>query len=129
MEDKKRTEYAIKQVGNRYYPVIIDKEGGVHYEIKKPLTGGVLSYKKVEAAEIYIERARVRIEKIIAAVLKEAHTKQVEEAMDTLDVAPERLGYQSGNAAAGQFFRLLPNLRIRLPDVDGFVRRHRNLLM
>jgi hypothetical protein len=26
MNDKKRTEYAIKQVGNRYYPVIIDKK-------------------------------------------------------------------------------------------------------
>ena len=60
MNDKKRTEYAIKQVGNRYYPVIIDKEAGVHYEIKNPLTGGVLSYKDVEAAEIYIERARAK---------------------------------------------------------------------
>ena len=39
MNDKKRTEYAIKQVGDRYYPVIIDKEAGVHYEIKNPLTG------------------------------------------------------------------------------------------
>jgi len=58
MEDKKRTEYAIKQVGDRYYPVIIDKEAGVHYEIKNPMTGGVLGYKKVEAAEIYIEKAR-----------------------------------------------------------------------
>ena len=46
MNDKKRTEYAIKQVGNRYYPVIIDKEGGVHYEIKNPLTGGVLATRK-----------------------------------------------------------------------------------
>ena len=26
MNDKKRTEYAIKQVGDRYYPVIIDKK-------------------------------------------------------------------------------------------------------
>jgi hypothetical protein len=60
MNDKKRTEYAIKQVGDRYYPVIIDKEAGVHYEIKNPLTGGVLSYKNVEAAEIYIERARAK---------------------------------------------------------------------
>ena len=33
MNDKKRTEYAIKQVGDRYYP-IITKEAGVHYEIK-----------------------------------------------------------------------------------------------
>jgi hypothetical protein len=60
MNDKKRTEYAIKQVGDCYYPVIIDKEAGVHYEIKNPLTGGVLSYKNVEAAEIYIERARAK---------------------------------------------------------------------
>ena len=60
MNDKKRTEYAIKQVGDRYYPVIIDKEAGGHYEIKNPLTGGVLSYKNVEAVEIYIERARAK---------------------------------------------------------------------
>jgi hypothetical protein len=60
MNDKKRTEYAIKQVGDRYYPVIINKEAGVHYEIKNPLTGGVLSYKNVEAVEIYIERARAK---------------------------------------------------------------------
>jgi hypothetical protein len=60
MNDKKRTEYAIKQVGDRYYPVIIDKEAGVHYEIKNALTGGVLSYKNVEAAEGYIERARAK---------------------------------------------------------------------
>jgi hypothetical protein len=60
MNDKKRTEYAIKQVGDRYYPVIIDKEAGVHYEIKNPLTGGVLSYRNVEAVEIYIERARAK---------------------------------------------------------------------
>ncbi len=26
MNDKKRTEYAIKQVGDRCYPVIIDKK-------------------------------------------------------------------------------------------------------
>jgi hypothetical protein len=60
MNDKKRTEYAIKQVGNRYYPVIIDKEAGVHYEIKNALTGGVLSYKNAEAAEGYIKRARAQ---------------------------------------------------------------------
>ena len=60
MNDKKRTEYAIKQVGDRCYPVIINKEADVHYEIKKPLTGGVLSYKNVEAVEIYIERARAK---------------------------------------------------------------------
>ena len=39
MNDKKRTEYAIKQVGDRCYPVIINKEAGVHYEIKNSLTG------------------------------------------------------------------------------------------
>ena len=44
MNNKKRTEYAIKQLGERYYPVIIDKEAGVHYEIKNSLTGGVLSW-------------------------------------------------------------------------------------
>ena len=54
----KKTEYAIKQVGDRYYPVIIDREAGGHYEIKNPLTGGVLSYKTAEAAETYVERAR-----------------------------------------------------------------------
>lgn len=58
MGDKRSTEYAIKLVGDRYYPVIIDKEAGGHYEIKNPLTGGILSYKNVEAAEAYIERAR-----------------------------------------------------------------------
>jgi hypothetical protein len=52
MNDKKRTEYPIKQVGDRYYPVIIDKEAGVHYGIKNSLTGGVLSYKNVEAAKV-----------------------------------------------------------------------------
>ena len=60
MSDKRRTEYAIKQIGDRYYPVIIDKEAGVHYEIKNSLTGGVLSYRNVEAAEGYIERARAK---------------------------------------------------------------------
>jgi hypothetical protein len=39
VDDKKRTEYTIKQVGDRYYPGIIGKEAGVHYEIKNPLTG------------------------------------------------------------------------------------------
>jgi hypothetical protein len=57
MNDKKRTEYAIKQVGDRCYPVIINKEAGVHYEIKNSLAGGVLSYKGVESAETYIESA------------------------------------------------------------------------
>lgn len=52
------TEYAIKQFGERYYPVIIDKEAGGHYEINNPLTGGALSYKSAEAAETYVRRAR-----------------------------------------------------------------------
>ena len=54
----KKAEYAIKQVGDRYYPVIIDREVGGHYEIKNPLTGGILSYNTPEAAETYIKRAR-----------------------------------------------------------------------
>ena len=57
-EEKDTTEYAIKQVGGRYYPVIVDREAGGHYEINNPLTGGVLSYKNPEAAEKYIQRAR-----------------------------------------------------------------------
>jgi hypothetical protein len=52
------TEYAIKQVGDRYYPVIIDREAGGHYEIKNPMTGGTLSYNNPEAAEKYLQRAR-----------------------------------------------------------------------
>ena len=51
-------EYGIKQVGDRYYPVIVDREAGGHYEINNPMTGGVLSYNNAEAAEKYIERAR-----------------------------------------------------------------------
>jgi hypothetical protein len=54
------TEYAIKQVGDRYYPVIIDREAGGHYEIRNPLTGGILSYNNPEAAESYIKRAQER---------------------------------------------------------------------
>jgi hypothetical protein len=54
------TEYAIKRADNRYYPVIIDREAGGHYEIKNPLTGGVLSYNNPEAAETYIKRARAK---------------------------------------------------------------------
>jgi hypothetical protein len=54
------TKYAIKQAGDRYYPVIVDKEAGGYYEINNPLTGGVLSYKSAEAAEAYIQRARAR---------------------------------------------------------------------
>ena len=50
-EHGKQEEYAIKQVGERYYPVIIDREAGGHYEIKNPLTGGILSYKNAEGAE------------------------------------------------------------------------------
>lgn len=60
MTDSRETEHAIKQVGDRYYPVILDREAGGHYEIKNPLTGGTLSYKTAEAAETYIERARKR---------------------------------------------------------------------
>lgn len=60
MTDSRETEYAIKQVGDRYYPVIMDREAGGHYEIKNPMTGGTLSYKTAEAAETYIERARNR---------------------------------------------------------------------
>ena len=57
-EQGKQEEYAIKQVGERYYPVIIVREAGGHYEIKNPLTGGILSYNNPEAAEAYIRRAR-----------------------------------------------------------------------
>lgn len=58
MTEKEPSEYAIKQVGDRYYPVIIDHEAGGHYEINNPMTGGTLSYNNPEAAEAYIERAR-----------------------------------------------------------------------
>jgi hypothetical protein len=57
-EKREKTEYAIKRVGDRYYPVIIDREAGGHYEINNPMTGGVLSYNNPEAAEKYVERAR-----------------------------------------------------------------------
>ncbi len=57
-EETGGTEYAIKQVGDRYYPIIVDKDAGGHYEIKNPITGGILSYTKEEAAKKYIERAR-----------------------------------------------------------------------
>ncbi|MBA2693914.1 MAG: hypothetical protein H0U65_15715 [Rubrobacter sp.] len=53
-----KTEYGIKQVGERFYPVIVDKEAGGHYEINNAMTGGVLSYNNAEAAEKYIERAK-----------------------------------------------------------------------
>ena len=59
-KDMEKTEYAIKQVGNRYYPIIIDREAGDHYEIKNPLTGGILSYNNPEAAETYIKRAQMK---------------------------------------------------------------------
>lgn len=58
--ERDTTEYAIKQAGDRYYPVIIDKEAGGHYEINNPMTGGVLGYKNPEAAEKYIQRARAK---------------------------------------------------------------------
>jgi hypothetical protein len=57
-ENKKPTEYAIKQVGERFYPVIVDREAGGHYEIRNPMTGGILSYNNAKAAETYLERAR-----------------------------------------------------------------------
>jgi hypothetical protein len=57
-ERTKATEYEIKKVGDRFYPIIMDKEVGGHYEIKNPMTGGTLSYTKEEAAKKYIERAR-----------------------------------------------------------------------
>jgi len=57
-EEKGTTEYAIKQVGDRYYPVIVDREAGGHYEIKNPLTGGGLGYNNPEAAEKYVQGAR-----------------------------------------------------------------------
>ena len=57
-EKENATEYGIKQVGDRYYPVIVDREAGGHYEINNPMTGRVLSYNNAEAAEKYIERAR-----------------------------------------------------------------------
>jgi hypothetical protein len=52
------SECAIKQVGDRYYPVIIDREAGGHYEIRNPLTRGILSFNNPEAAESYIKRAQ-----------------------------------------------------------------------
>jgi hypothetical protein len=64
-EEKGTTEYAIKQVGDRYYPVIVDREAGGHYELNNPLAGGVLSYKNPEAVERYIQRAR---DKTVGAV-------------------------------------------------------------
>jgi len=57
-ERTKATEYEIKKAGNRYYPIIVDREAGGHYEIKNSMTGGTLSYTKEEAAKKYVERAR-----------------------------------------------------------------------
>ncbi len=57
-EKKAATEYAMKRVGDRYYPVIMDREAGGHYEINNLMTGGILSYNNPEAAEAYVERAR-----------------------------------------------------------------------
>jgi hypothetical protein len=57
-KDMKKTKYAIKQVGDRYYPVIIDREAGGHYQIRNPLTGGILSYSNPESAATYIKRAQ-----------------------------------------------------------------------
>lgn len=54
------TEYAIKQVGERFYPIILDRDAGGHYEIKNPMTGGTLSYTKEDAAKKYVERARLK---------------------------------------------------------------------
>jgi hypothetical protein len=58
VDQQRKREYAIKQVGDRYCPVIVDREAGGHYEIRNPLTGGTLSYKTPEAAETYVRRAR-----------------------------------------------------------------------
>ena len=52
------TEYAIKEVEGRFYPVIVDRKAGGHYEIKNPMTGGSLSYNNAAAAEAYLRRAR-----------------------------------------------------------------------
>jgi hypothetical protein len=57
-KDMEKTEYAIKQVGDLHYPVITDREAGGHYEIRNPLTGGILSHNNSEAAKTYIKRAR-----------------------------------------------------------------------
>lgn len=54
----KPTEYGIKKVGERYFPVIVDEEAGGHYEINNPMTGTSLSYNNPKAAEDYIERAK-----------------------------------------------------------------------
>lgn len=58
MSENVGTEYAVKKVGDRFYPIIVDPAAGGHYEIKNPMTGGTLSYNNPAAAEKYIERAR-----------------------------------------------------------------------
>lgn len=60
MSGESSTEYGVKKVGERYYPVILDREAGGHYEINNPLTGGSLSYKSEEQAEAYVGRARAK---------------------------------------------------------------------
>lgn len=55
-----RTRYAIKQVGDRFYPILVDEEARGHYEIRNPLTGGTLSYNSEAAAEKYVERAEAQ---------------------------------------------------------------------
>ncbi len=60
MSDESSTEYGIKKIGERYYPVIVDREAGGHHEINNSLTGGSLSYKSEEQAEAYIGRARAK---------------------------------------------------------------------
>ena len=35
-KDMKKTKYAIKQVGDRYYPVIVDREAGGHHQARNP---------------------------------------------------------------------------------------------
>ena len=57
-EKETNEEFAIKEVEGRFYPIVVDREAGGHYEIKNPLTGGILSYKTAEAAEAYVRRAR-----------------------------------------------------------------------
>jgi len=60
MLGEKRRRYEIKQVGERFYPIVIDEDAGGHYEIRNPMTGGILSYTKEEAAKKYVERAEAR---------------------------------------------------------------------
>lgn len=59
--EKRKMRYAIKQVGERYYPVIVDEQAGGHYEIRNPITGGTLSYTREEAAKKYVERAEASV--------------------------------------------------------------------